>query len=111
MNKEQINKIQEWALILEKEFIDCSPKDKMVASIYESLKEIIERGKSGSITEIVDRLPSERFFLEGELYQYPELEKAYLSFSFYVSTKDPEKCLETMRKVDERIAKENNAKK
>jgi hypothetical protein len=62
--------------------------DSHVDKLLGALKELLLKAKAGSITAVIEHVPGEYFFQEGELSMYTDLEAAYSKLKLALVTED-----------------------
>lgn len=62
--------------------------DPNVDKLLKSLKEVLSNAKAGSVTTVMDHVPGEYFFQEGDLSKYADLEIAYSKLKLALITED-----------------------
>lgn len=62
--------------------------DSNVNNLLNALKELLSKAKTGLITDVIDHVPGEIYFQEGELSKYSDLEIAYSKFKLTLVTED-----------------------
>ncbi|MEJ2046385.1 MAG: hypothetical protein P8X74_23840 [Reinekea sp.] len=84
MDKQKVKQLAE-----ELEFIagKCA-SDSNVNDFLNSLKEVLSNAKSESIKVVIDHVPGEYFFQEGDLSKHADLEIAYSKFKLALLTED-----------------------
>jgi len=65
-----------------------SKTDDDIRILLESLKEILQKAKSGGITKPVKFVPGVYSFLDGELSRYPDLELLYSKLKLALNAGD-----------------------
>ena len=84
MDKQKVKQLaEELELVAHKYSFDSN-----VGDLLSALKELLSNAKAGSITGVVDHVPGEYYFQEGELSKYADLEAAYSKFKMTLVTED-----------------------
>jgi len=80
MDKQKIKQLaEELELVAQKYSSDAD-----VSGLLKALKKLLSNAKTGSITDVIDVVPGEYYFQEGELSKYDDLEKAYSKFKMAI---------------------------
>ena len=84
-------------------------KDNEAGALADSLRDLVERAKQGSIKEPIDygKVPGSYFFNEGRLRQYPDLEEAYAEFKLEVTggeTEEAKKALDMIAQFQKKTS-------
>ncbi len=88
MNKESLKKI---ALELEQLLGHYSIIEPEASALYKALRDILEGAKSMEINQPMEwrDIPGSRFFDEGTLRKYPDLEKSFADFRIKITGEEP----------------------
>lgn len=84
MNQQKVRQLAE-------EFESAAHKygsDSNVNKLLDALNELLLKAKAGSITTVIDHVPGEYYFQEGELSKYTDLEAAYSKLKLVLVTEE-----------------------
>lgn len=92
------------ATVLEACFNEAADLSSQVAGLYGDLKPYLEKAQKGKVNAPIakSRIPGAYLFSEGELREYPDLERAYVHFRMQISgglSRKQKAVLDNMRKT------------